>query len=682
MRRHRMVGLLLLLVAFVLGGIWLAVWSGSTPVVSTSDSANTADKSPGNDQPLSTDTKSINSSDPSPAPEPSSPLADQDAPDPETPPGPEPPAGLVIEGSVFDEFSSTSVAEALVQLQIPGLDNPPTATTDILGEFRIELSGPSELPKGSRAIVSADGYLPKEFGLSAGYNYFLLGRSARLVVSFPGADCVPESVWVRWLESAGSAQQGGNFDPVTRTCTIELQQTENVETDCVVCAQWFGQLIESTPLHIDWGTTAKVALKPPQGASVRVRVLGPDARGMAGVRISTAVKSAVSMLAVTDDEGKAEFRGLPSPARVEVRLIECSDGEVVAQPQFATIETPVDVMDMLFDLTGTGIVECDLTLNEEPLDWLHLRGPEGTAIEVWLYTASETKRLNRIYGLRPGTYRVAPEDWTVGRLPESEFEVRQPPIISHWQKQYAVRSVTVHVTGAPAGTAMKLDRWAPYTVPRGEINPDENGDFLVRNLGTGTTYIRVYGEGVASRILTLDKDTPDELTVDVVACGTLKLRPRDGNAIEVQLSGIEPKQPTRRIGAEDSKVQLPPGRYRVSGGYLDNAPWEPVDVTIVAGEETECLYGPEYTSVLVVRIRNRVQLWGGFMTILEDEEAVPSTRSQVTTGKGDERWEFRFQAEGKLAFQLELPGYEPVSKTFEVKRGEKASIEIELKRKQ
>jgi hypothetical protein len=391
------------------------------------------------------------------------------------------------------------------------------------------------------------------------------------------------------------------------------------------------------------------------------------------------------MLAKTGEGGEVLLVGFKAPSTWIVELTHVRGARCITSEQTAVFVSGTDRRELRFDLSGTGTVDCKLAANGERLTRIDITpvNPAGQTMQyVWLGFDEEHKTI--LYGLAPGTYLVEAYDWKTDNTFAAEFEVLPPPALSLWQRDFVTRDLTVHVVGA--GTAkLRLEYTAGGYAEIYVIQPGPTGDFLIPGLGSGQYDVRVWGQGWASEIHTVDPAVQSELTIEVIASGILKLTPRGKADLRLDVTGVEPERKTVSIQGSTSRftdtLELPPGRYTVGRGWGGGGLWEPFEVVVKAGETSEYQYGPEYVSTLQMRTRDRTSMWD--LEVNVEQEGVPLKVSRTQTfSAGDEYFSVKFEAEGKLIVRITGADIEDFTREFEVKRGETVTVEVELKQKQ
>ena len=607
------------------------------------------------------------------------------------------PEGLVVEGTVVDADTGLPIPHIRFSLGMfakgadrngwePAIDWFDAKSGED-GSFKIVVKGRTELPEDASFRFTNDDFKATEIPATTGHNTLRLEKAlwTRVEVSFTGGSSVPANAWLRWLDSDARPTHGRTFNPTTRMAEISLDWSTNLDHRCVVCADWFGQVLESEPLQLTRGKTYSVTLVPPAGALLKVKIIGPDSLPMDGVAMRVGSVIDEGAHGVTDSNGELIFSGIPAPGQLVVHVIGGRDAASCIAPLTCEFVTPGDSIEKLIDLTGTGIVDCELTAGEAQLDVIYMKSLDRR--ESRKYAALRGRGLDDdarlIYGLLPGMYEVTATHWDTEQTWSAEFEVLAPPAISKWHKHFEPKTLRVRIEGVRSTQGMKLTRWTPGSWPVETLAPAEDGDFLIENLSSNPFEFRVYGGGFASRVVAANPGEVSEITVPVERSGKVKLTPQDGHEADLFVRGITPSQAGfSTYGMDGDVLELPPGQYRAAEFiHNDGAPWEPVLFTVIASETVECSYGPPFTCTLKVRVSDRTELWNLNTLLLKGEEVVPYRLTKVGNGS-DEYQQFTFSVEGNLKLSAKGFEYEDFETEFEAVRGKTVTLNIELKRKQ
>jgi hypothetical protein len=502
---------------------------------------------------------------------------------------------------------------------------------------------------------------------------------AVVVVKFEGATCVPHEAWLVREDDGSGRQFGGYFDVKTRIARIKVRGL-NGDTSCRVYSRWAGSVLASAVFMLKAGETEQVALVPPEGAQLRVRVLGPYGRPPDSAEIS--VRCAGSILhALTDDTGVARFAPIPAPVLVRISVDEFNGETCCVQQQAVTLQSAGDRHEALFDLTGTGVVDYDLRVRGRFLQSFEvapINADGGVGDKEWMYL-----REGLIYGLKPGRYRVTTTDHDTYRRFTADFDVTLGPALSFWHKDFETHTLTVRVQHAPLSSDLRLRFWGgdQNSYP---LEPEPTGEFVVRDLASGEVELVVSGGGWASEVVRVDPSQQNAIDISLAPSGTLKLVPRGDQAFGAYVVGIEPARVGVRVTGDGlpraTVMELIPGRYRVTDRWRDA--WTPVEVRVAAGQTTECHVGIEFTCRVQLRLRDRAPLWD-YTTRIEQNDKVIQTRMFSTGGSdGDLYYTLEFAAEGKFKLRITGDAIEDFEREFEVERNKTVSLEIDLKRKQ
>lgn len=498
-----------------------------------------------------------------------------------------------------------------------------------------------------------------------------------VIVKFEGGTGLPESAWLAW-EEGDERQEGEDFDPETRTATIRLEGKATA-TARVYC-DWFGTLVKSDAFEVEPGKTHSITLKAPDGAELRVRVLGPDGRPRPGVTLKV-VGTDKHVQAVTDELGEVLIKGIPAPSRQEVAIEKIDEAACCTPFQTATFSTPADRQELLFDLTGTGVVECELKAAGRILPNLDITAEDGQNwphVAVWNIGQSRP----RIYGLKPGRYTVVASGHGAGKF-TAEFEVLPPPQISKWNKEFELKTLLVRAHGAPSTEDVRLYHWREGAYQSKPVTAQATGEFLVHEL-YGEVFLRFAGGGWASEVVSVDLENTTEVDVELVRSGKLELVPRQESATGIIIYHADTPHLRFRIGnslpRDPDVIELPPGNYTVTSWWFRPGP-DRLTATVTAGETTQCHYGAEFICTLLLRSKDRASLWDFTVTVEQDGQEIEVSQAQVWGG-GDEYYRLQFQAEGKLKLRIKGETIEDFEREFEIERDKSLSLEIEIKKKQ
>jgi hypothetical protein len=590
----------------------------------------------------------------------------------------------VVDGEVLDAVTGGGIPNATIWLHFATTVKTLAARTAADGGFRIELPDWAVLEDTSGVTVKCAGYEKLVAKPVARTNRFKLYRETLVIVSFADTPCIPASTWLKWPGAGFGSEPGTVFDPDTGEAHVDVKHAERQQGACVARCDWLGALVESQPFEVNWGGTTRVELKPPAGASVTVRVIGPDSLPMEGVVLSIGHFMDEPMRAQTDSTGRAKFAGIAAPAHFDINVERSADAAFCVSALKAAVEAAGDRIELLLDLTGTGIIYCELSAGGVALYSLMMKPLErkddnSPWSRVLLHP--NTGPLSKIYGLSPGRYYVSASRWDRSASFVGEFEVSPPPSVSGWCRDFETRSVTVRVTGAPSTNDMVLHQWARSRLVEATINPNREGEFVIAGLSTNAFFIRVSGGGYASRVVEVSPTESVELELPVEASGMVHLVRRDGGEISASIWGAIPRQDRFFTEGIGTTLELPPGVYSVHDNYADGPPWPGEEFSVVAGEVATCEIGPPFTCTLRVRVKDRTELWDLNPQLLQGGETVAC--HILKTGRtGEQYHEFYFSAEGKFTLKLRGFGIELYEQEFEVSRGETVSLEVELKQKE
>ncbi|MCB9896101.1 MAG: hypothetical protein H6839_16835 [Planctomycetes bacterium] len=694
MRKLTTPALVLLAVIGVAVGLWLATKPAATPDVAVRESSATNSPKPER-QPLrpadashpeaNLDGAKDDSLEPPPKSRPT------ETPTTETPAA----GGILVEGSVVDAESGAAIPDVLVRLflhdrGVPTKDALPQmdiheATTGSDGGFKIRLPDIEKLPERSIFVVTDDRYEVAQIPATAENTTIRLKKAltTTIEVAITGAACLPARAWLRWLDSGNRPAVGSKFDLATGKAVISLNWSEKLDHQCVACVDWFDQLVESEPLQLVRGETRVVTLTPPAGASVKIRLIGPDALPMSGVGFRAGSVFDQAPLAVTDKAGDVVFSGIPAPSQVAFYIWGRADAVFVARSFTVDFETLGDSIERVIDLTGTGTVDCVMTAGDIPLYSLVVKPMDKPRSKFTVALRGDGRREDArlVYGLKPGFYTVTAGNWDTEQKFVKELEVLAPPSISNWHVKFETRQLIVRAEGPVSPQGMTLTRYSAEGWPDETLAPDEEGKFVIGGLSSQAVRLRIAGNGYASRIVTVNPAEVQETTVQLERSGTVTLTPRDGDAREVSIAGIDPPEGAFIHTTGQGTFALPPGRYRVSGFYEMTAPWEADEFTVVAEESVEALYGPPFTCTLRVRVIDRSELWNYQVSLEHNGRSIPFEIVKTDNGN-DVVQELYFATEGKITLKVSGETIEEFQKEFEIDRSKSVSLEVELKRKQ
>lgn len=513
---------------------------------------------------------------------------------------------------------------------------------------------------------------------------FRTGRSSPastvVIVKFENSTCLPESTWLAWEDGENAHQEGADFDAGTRKARIDIFRyfdgDRKNEGKARAYCNWFGTVLASEVFEVTRDESTTITLTAPEGAELLVRVLGPDGRAMQGVLLETiAVES--GMQATTDAAGEARFSGIPAPSKQFLKIENINGAECCTPRQEVSFSTIADRQTLLFDLTGTGVVECELTADGKSFNSLDISSLADSSrwrhVRLW----HDDNPDSRIYGLKPGKYSVVVDNWA-GLEFTREFEVQNPPLTSKWHHNFETRTLTVQVHGAPSSEEIRLYYWSGWSRPASEVHPQASGGFVINGL-SGPIWLHARGGGWASRPYEVNPAETGEVAVEVVPAGTLQLIARSERAHSIKIKFADGGS-VRVAGGNKIEVELPPGDYTVES--RDFSPGETeIAATVTVGETTEARYGAEYITTLELRSRDRRSLWKLDVTIQQDGKPVTISKSEVWSG-GDQYFRLEFQAEGKLTLRIKGESIEELTRHFEVTRGQTLRLEIDIKDKQ
>lgn len=597
------------------------------------------------------------------------------------------PVRLVVSGRVMDTAEDALVPGASVILVYD--DEVLRTVTDEKGEFRFELTEGLAMPAEAMLTAAKPKVGEGSTKAKAGDGNVVLLRPkvppTILVVRVESA-AVPEKAWLNWERGEGD-MLGAEFKRGDPGARIKIPREKNDgRGTCRACVQWFGQLLASEPIEIKWGEEQEVVLKPPVGATLRVRVLGHDG-AMEGAEFDVRGRNIKKMMLRTDSKGVSEVSGLPAPLELTVDPEYFAQGVICTATQNVSFAAASDVREVFFDLSGCGVVVNKLTVGKEKADVLRISGEGLNNAYVFMENWETGEEYERIYGLKPGRYRVLVEQYGNGVDLEfnGEFEVVPPPTLSVWERNFEPTRFVVRTQGAAEPSRLRawiMADWAVSSVP---YEPDASGTFVLPEMGGGKYMLLVAGGGFASQVMEVDLAKQTEVTLLVERAGEVNLIERDQRENEqgfsIMVVGLDPKQP--RFRSTNRKMTLAPGRYRVEAYRYDSAPSKPVEFTVVAGESTDCEIGPAYTSRLIVYATDRGSLWAYKIKIRQGEKEIEFAGSRTTHGgSGEEYFTYRFEAEGKLTVTLTRDGFETIERDFEVARGGEVKIEVTPKRKE
>jgi hypothetical protein len=260
--------------------------------------------------------------------------------------------------------------------------------------------------------------------------------------------------------------------------------------------------------------------------------------------------------------------------------------------------------------------------------------------------------------------------------------VLPPPEITFWRHDFKSYSLKIRPRGAAPPPELRAFCESGEYGGALPIEPNATGEFLIEGLAGEPVHVRLGGGGWASECVVVDPKKTTEVDLDIVPSGTLKFVARSEQGWGFVVTGTDPvrtrvslRYRSRPRGPD--VVDLPPGKYSVSSWSFDKS----VDVTITAGEVTDLVYGPEYTSTLMIRTRDRADLWSYEVEVLKDGKPV-EVSTKKTYSRGDEYFSVEFEAEGKLVLRITGEEIETFEHEFTIAKGGTESIEIELKRKQ
>lgn len=563
-----------------------------------------------------------------------------------------------------------------------------SADVDAEGRFRILLSDLTAVPPDATVTAwSGDYDTPEDQPVVAGENLIRLLPATSVVVRIDNPDCVSEAAWIRWEDDDNSEHYGESFERSDgKACIIIEDLTE--ARDARVYANWFGIVLESEVLRIEPNQRHEISLTPPAGGVLTVKVIGPDGRALRNAIVEVRDHDWRDATAKTGEYGEVVIHDVAVGERLEVDLRRVEESFICVARREVMFQNVGDRVDVLFDLTNTGIVDCFLTINGKlPSAIVLPEKDEGLPIrnEVLRPHKDATPETpQRIYGLEPGKYVVEVHDRNSEQEFSAEFEVQPPPTVSKWRQDFRSYTLTVRVRGWTGTDGMIVRYFNNWSRSLGEVGPDEDGNFVIENLGDEEIIVRASGGGYASQMVPVNPAKVSEVDVTVERSGSLRLSPlgtRQGY-LTLRGPGDEGKELTLDLDETEAVVlELLPGTYAVSTFRFGAAPWGPVSVTVIAGEEVLCEYGPAFTSRLRVRVSERSSLWGYDVRLVQNGEDVPHEQMGAHMSDGEEVHELMFQAEGKLTLIVTGSRIEDFSVEFEVERGKSTTIEINLTRK-
>ena len=597
-------------------------------------------------------------------------------------------AEVVVRGKLTDEVTDQPISGAKILLSFQSDEKKQHlyAVTNKDGEFSHELPGRNVIPEDARLFTNPDGYEYAEGQIAhAGTNILKRKRITCVVVRLEGATCLPETTWLRWEDGGDAEQASAEFAPDTHESRILLRRLTQERT-ARACVNWFGSLIESEPLHIKPNHLCDVTLAIPPGASMRIRVVGSDALPMGGVRLSVVAGGKEMTATTTTDSGSVLLEGVPAPAEYDIQPVTADDGVFCVPARRVPVAATSDLVDVLFDFTGCGIADCRLTIGHEELTWFQVDSVSDDSVAS--YTIKQNKEygggidLPRIYGLMPGRYRVTVRDWDTDQNHKAEFDVSPPPEISNWHRDFRPRSLTVRLVGAESVRELRLHLFNGKQWDTRSVTVTGADVFVIRGLSGEPLKLCVGGDGYASQIVEVDPSQVSSLDLRVVPSGTVRFKPSDKQSYSLIIEGPSPDGNSFKyimLDEEDGTLELPPGRYTISGRGWKSAPWSPVEVLLSPGEEVEALFGPPYTTTIEMRVKDRSRLDGLKVTLTQGAIVIETNLIPFRSSK-EEGYRLMFVGEGRFMLRISGDGIEDYTKDVEVERGGTLQLDVELKR--
>ncbi|CAG0940006.1 partial ECF RNA polymerase sigma factor SigL, partial [Anaerolineae bacterium] len=463
---------------------------------------------------------------------------------------------LIVRVLVVNAVTSKPVADASVTL----FDLPDEECSAVLGladengECDISLDGYMVLPAQAKLSAEAQGFdecdpiTPAANGVSI----IRLYEFTTVTVRIDESDCVPESAWLRQGGKSATERVEGltfEFDSIKRAAVVTFAKGEIPAGMLQVCARWCGALLESEAFTINRGQQHEIKLVVPTGATLKVRVLGWDGLPLRQSMVEVTNADYFVISGRTNEHGLLVVSGLNPPEELEVELTHCEAGAFPGAGRQVHFLAATDVHEVVFDFTGCGIVDCDLSAQGKPADYLHIVALDGGFDEyVFLNDWDQDRKASGIYGLKPGAYRVVVTCHQGGKSREfeAEFEVYAMPTRSIWKMNLDSKQITV-----------KIKDWRPGEKITGHVFYDgagepvtmeanERGEFVFQELLVKPFIFHAWCATRSSRFVAIKPDDSNELEIELVPAGFLQINARDPMLLPegcVYLEGAEPSFP-------------------------------------------------------------------------------------------------------------------------------------------
>jgi hypothetical protein len=654
----RAVCLLLLVSAFLLVA-WLVMpaWQGSAPVaVTLSTSSGVHSTAP------AATVLSATQLDPAEAEiAPAEPPSPQDR---------EPASGAhVVAGGVYNTAADQYTSGVSVRLLLGDTEHEQVSGPE--GKFSFELDEPPpqtlrfELHVGGAFVIGHRVRWEPEIEL-----WFF--RATVVNVTLPGTSLLPKEAWLSWEADEEAIPADARFGN-DEVAAIQPDIRNRRFGPCRACALWYGQLLVSEPFEIEWGASQEVVLALPAAASISVRVIGPDGLPFGGVPVEVGY----ARTRLTSDSGEAVFGGVPLGHELSVRLADTAGIRFCGQTRTVKAETPGELIEVLFDLAGCGIVVPVVTAATVSFNSIEV-AQAGREIGR-IVTANDEEC--RVHGLRPGRYQVRAmhQGWSHHA---AEFDVVAWPQLSIWRAELDGEPVTMRANGAgdqPVRAFVWCDGYGRAT----EHKPDADGAFRIISGGLPFVVQLSCATG-ATGLVQVDPAETRELELDLQPCGTLQMKERGGgsNIHSVVVQALDEEAPAlafavSRLRSSGGTIRLLPGRYRISDP--DEKFWDAIEVVVRANEVTESLIGPESWGFLHIHANVDLCLDGFDVSLRKDGQDVTWSLHSIWENSGRYN-RLTFPAAGELSLSISRAGYKTIEVRFQVSPGRTTKLEIVLQR--